>query len=64
MDYYKYKLGTPLRGLLILILLVTCADAATLNVPADYATIQAAVNAAAAGDTIQVQSGTYMKMSM
>ena len=56
---YKYKLGTPLRGLLILILLVTCADAATLNVPADYATIQAAVNAAAAGDTILVQSGTY-----
>ncbi|MGV8128075.1 MAG: right-handed parallel beta-helix repeat-containing protein [Methanothrix sp.] len=42
-----------------LILLATCADAATLNVPEDYTTIQAAVNAAAAGDTIRVSSGTY-----
>ena len=35
MDYYKYKLGTLLRGLLSLILLATCADAATPNVPED-----------------------------
>jgi len=34
-------------------------DAATLRVPADYATIQAAVNASANGDTIQIAAGTY-----
>ena len=33
--------------------------AATINVPADQATIQAAVNAAAAGDIIMVANGTY-----
>jgi len=64
MEYYKYELGTLLRGLLSLILLATCADAATLNVPADYTTIQAAVNAAAAGDTILVQSGTYCSITL
>src|SRR5258708_6585549 len=34
-------------------------SAATLNVPGTYATIQAAVNAAGTGDTIQVAAGTY-----
>ena len=33
--------------------------AATLNVPTDYATIQAAVNAAAGGDTVLLADGTY-----
>lgn len=35
------------------------ANAATMNVPADYATIQAALAAASDGDTINVASGTY-----
>ena len=35
------------------------ANAATLNVPAQYATIQSAVNAAANGDTVLVAAGTY-----
>ena len=42
--------------------LLACASfahAATLNVPTQYATIQAAVNAAASGDTVLVAAGTY-----
>ena len=37
----------------------TTAFAATINVPADQPTIQAAIAAAASGDTIQVAAGTY-----
>jgi uncharacterized repeat protein (TIGR01451 family) len=61
MDYYKDKLETLLKGLLILTLLANCADAATLTVgPGQtYTTIQSAINAASPGDTILVQSGTY-----
>ncbi len=39
---------------------LTGARAATINVPADYTTIEAAVAAAAAGDTIEVAAGTYV----
>ncbi len=39
--------------------LAISARAGTLDVPAQYATIQAAVDAAAPGDTILVQPGTY-----
>src|SRR4051812_23790625 len=35
------------------------ALAATINVPADQPTIQAAINAATAGDTIKVYPGIY-----
>jgi parallel beta-helix repeat protein len=35
------------------------APAATLHVPANYATIQAAMEAAASGDIVQVAAGTY-----
>jgi cysteine-rich repeat protein len=44
---------------LALLCLATAARAATLTVPDDFATIQAALNAAQAGDTVQVRSGTY-----
>ena len=40
-------------------LLMPSARAATLNVPAQYATIQAAVTAANTGDTVLVADGTY-----
>ena len=44
---------------LVLLSLPAPGAAATLNVPADYATIQAAINAASNGDTILVSDGTY-----
>lgn len=46
----------PLAGLL---LAPAPAHAAVLKVPADFATIQAAINAAGPGDTILVSPGTY-----
>ena len=52
-----------MKHVLILLLLLACPLSArsqtTLNVPADYPTIQAALNAAGDGDTILVQPGTY-----
>src|SRR2546423_658608 len=35
------------------------ATAANLNVPANYSTIQAAINAAVSGDEIQIAAGVY-----
>jgi hypothetical protein len=35
--------------------------AATIHVPADYSTIQSAINAASSGDTILVSDGTYQE---
>lgn len=37
------------------------AQGATIHVPADYSTIQAAINAASNGDTIVVAPGTYQE---
>lgn len=37
-------------------------SATTLNVPGAFATIQAAINAARAGDTILVYPGTYVEV--
>ena len=43
----------------LLLLLPSLVLAATLNVPGDYPTIQAAIDAATDGDTVLVASGTY-----
>ncbi len=51
-----------LRGLILAAFVAMIAStgfAATLNVPANYATINAAVAAAVDGDTIQIAAGTY-----
>jgi hypothetical protein len=59
--------GIILKTLLVIIMVLSLcplmpmakANAATRMVPEDYATIQAAVTAAVAGDTISVASGLY-----
>lgn len=46
-------------SVLALLLLVLPGHASTLRVPTDYPTIQAAIDAAAHGDTVEVECGTY-----
>ncbi|MFK7928704.1 MAG: right-handed parallel beta-helix repeat-containing protein [Myxococcota bacterium] len=46
-------------GLAVLGLLTSPAYAATIAVPADFATVQGAIDASADGDTIQIGPGTY-----
>ena len=44
---------------LAVVICTTAASAATINVPGDHPTIQGAVDAAIAGDTIVIAAGTY-----
>lgn len=48
-------------GLLLLVASVSCAQAALLHVPHNYPTIQAALLAANAGDTVLVAPGLYFE---
>ena len=47
------------RLILLSILLLPVCYGATINVPADYLTIQGAINSASAGDSIFVKEGIY-----
>ncbi len=54
------SIHTARRSLPLLFAIIPAmSSAATLRVPADYPTIQAAVNAATSGDVVRVDSGTY-----
>ena len=58
---YRY-LCTAARLLsLVFLCLTPSAKAATINVPADQASIQAGINAANNGDTVLVAPGTYFE---
>jgi hypothetical protein len=46
-------------GLVLSLVWTTSSPAAVIHVPADHPTIQAAVNAAVANDTIQIAAGVY-----
>jgi hypothetical protein len=55
--------ASPMRFHLALVLsttvVVSIANASTINVPADQPTSQAGINAASNGDTVLVAAGTY-----
>ncbi len=55
----KRKVQIMLAAIMLCILGAGVSFGATINVPADHATIQAAINAASPGDVIQVAAGVY-----
>ena len=48
-------------AILPLVILTALALAGTINIPADYPTIQEGIDAASPGDTVLVQPGTYVE---
>ena len=53
-----------MKNLFLLLIIVFCGvalSATIINVPADHATIQAAINSSSTSDTVLVQPGTYFE---
>ena len=59
---FRLLLTTLVVVLLLAVFLGGSAWAATINVPAECATIQGAINAASVGDTINVAAGAYLEV--
>ncbi len=55
LHFFRRRFGVAL----MVFLFSSIITAATINVPADYSTIQAGINAATTGDTVIVSPGTY-----
>ena len=55
------RLLPPVLALILIASPPSSAEASVLNVPQDYPTIQAAINAAVNGDTVTVGPGTYVE---
>jgi Right handed beta helix region len=58
-----HPMKTSMKYLLVALIATPAAMAADLQVPADYPTIQAAVDAAANGDTIHIAAGVYTEQA-
>ena len=48
-----------MKQIVTLFIFTSIIFAATINIPADYTTIQAGINASVNGDTVLVAQGTY-----
>ena len=57
----KRIIGLIVLATMLNVLFVCYTFADTINIPADYSTIQAGIDVATNGDTILVQPGTYIE---